>query len=144
MLLFCGTREGQRAFEAMTPEELGPRMAEVGRWFGEHRSRITEGWESTDWPQILLLYDELIRRASTPVARLNRAVAVRYTAGPRAALADVESLLEPLSGYHLLHATHAAILRDRGRDDEARRADQRALMLTDNPAERALLEQRIS
>ncbi len=78
-----------------------------------------------------------------PVARLNRAVAVRYTR-PRAALADIESLLEPLSGYHLLHRTHAAILRNLGRHDEARRADQRALMLTDNPAERALLEQRIS
>jgi hypothetical protein len=42
MLLFCGTREGQRAFEAMAPEELGPRLAEVGRWFGEHQPSITE------------------------------------------------------------------------------------------------------
>lgn len=42
MLLFCGTREAQRAFEAMTPDELGPRLAEVGRWFAEHQSTITE------------------------------------------------------------------------------------------------------
>jgi hypothetical protein len=42
MLLFCGTRDAQRAFEAMTPQELGPRLAEVGRWFGEHESKITE------------------------------------------------------------------------------------------------------
>jgi hypothetical protein len=42
MLLFCGTREAQRAFEAMTPEELSPRLAEVGRWFGEHQSRIAQ------------------------------------------------------------------------------------------------------
>ena len=42
MLLFCGTREAQRAFEAMTPDELGPRLAEVGRWFGEHGPKITE------------------------------------------------------------------------------------------------------
>jgi hypothetical protein len=43
MLLFCGTVEGQRAYHAMTPEELGPRLAEVGRWFGEHRAKIVEG-----------------------------------------------------------------------------------------------------
>jgi hypothetical protein len=42
MLLFCGTREAQRAFEAMTPEELGLRLAEVGRWFAEHQSTIVE------------------------------------------------------------------------------------------------------
>jgi hypothetical protein len=42
MLLFCGTRETQRAFDAMTPEELGPRLAQVGRWFGEHQAKITE------------------------------------------------------------------------------------------------------
>jgi hypothetical protein len=42
MLVFCGTREAQRAFEVMTPDELGPQLAEVGRWFVEHRSMITE------------------------------------------------------------------------------------------------------
>jgi hypothetical protein len=43
MLLFCGTREGQRAYEAMTPDELELRLAEVGRWFGEHRAKMVEG-----------------------------------------------------------------------------------------------------
>ena len=42
VLLFCGTQEAQRAYDAMTPEELGPRLAEVGRWFAEHRGRIVE------------------------------------------------------------------------------------------------------
>jgi hypothetical protein len=42
MLLFCGTREAQRAFETMTPEELGLRLAEVGGWFAENESRIIE------------------------------------------------------------------------------------------------------
>lgn len=42
MLLFCGTQEGQRAYDAMTREELEPRLAEVGRWFGEHRAKIVE------------------------------------------------------------------------------------------------------
>lgn len=42
MLLFCGTVEGQRAYEALSEEELGARHAEVGRWFGEHGSKISE------------------------------------------------------------------------------------------------------
>jgi hypothetical protein len=42
MLLFCGTREAQRAYEATAPEDLGPRFAEVGRWFSEHQTSITE------------------------------------------------------------------------------------------------------
>jgi RNA polymerase sigma factor (sigma-70 family) len=101
-------------------------------------------WEQTDWLQILLLYDELIRRAGTPVARLHRAVALRYVAGPEQALEEIESLEPALSGHHLLHATRAALLRDLGRPDEARLADRQALALTSNPAERALLEQRLA
>jgi hypothetical protein len=42
MLLFCGTVEGQRAYEALSGEELGARHAEVGRWFGEHGAQIAE------------------------------------------------------------------------------------------------------
>jgi predicted RNA polymerase sigma factor len=101
-------------------------------------------WEQTDWLQILLLYDELIRRAGTPVARLHRAVALRYVAGPEAALDEIASLEPALADHHLLHATRAALLRDIGRPDEARLADRRALALTSNPAERALLEQRLA
>jgi RNA polymerase sigma-70 factor (ECF subfamily) len=100
-------------------------------------------WEETDWLQILLLYDQLLRRAPGPVARLNRAIALRYVAGPEAALAEIDALADALGGYHLLHATQAELLRALGRHVEARRADERALMLTANPAERALLEQRL-
>ena len=46
-------------------------------------------------------------------------------------------------GYHLLHATRAALLRDGGREDEVREADRRALARTSNPAERALLGRRV-
>jgi len=101
-------------------------------------------WEETDWLQILLLYDELLRLAPGPVARLNRAIALRYVAGPEAALAEIDALAEPLVGYHLLHATRAELLRALGRPADARRADERALTLTANPAERALLEQRLA
>ncbi|MGX7672304.1 hypothetical protein [Plantactinospora sp. DSM 117369] len=50
----------------------------------------------------------------------------------------------PLDGYHLPHATRAELLRDLGRPDEARAADERALALTANPAEQSLLRQRLT
>jgi predicted RNA polymerase sigma factor len=49
-----------------------------------------------------------------------------------------------LDGYHLFHATRAELLRDLGRPDDARTADERALALTANPAEQSLLRRRLS
>ena len=100
-------------------------------------------WEQTDWLQIMLLYDALLRHADSPVARLNRAIAVRYVSGPAAALAEVDALSDLLGRYHLYHATRAELLREVGHQVEARRADVSALQLTANPAERAILEQRL-
>jgi RNA polymerase sigma-70 factor (ECF subfamily) len=100
-------------------------------------------WEGTDWLQILLLYDALAHFDSSPVIRLNRAIALRYVSGPAAALAEVDALDEALDRYHLYHATRAELLRELGRTVEARHADVAALQLTANPAERVLLEQRI-
>jgi predicted RNA polymerase sigma factor len=100
-------------------------------------------WEATDWPQILLLYDALYARLPTPVVGLHRAIAVRQVVGSNVALAELDALAGPLAAHHLFHATSAQLLRDLGRATEARVADERALGLTENPAERALLEQRL-
>ncbi|MGH9112198.1 MAG: RNA polymerase sigma factor [Acidimicrobiales bacterium] len=101
-------------------------------------------WADTDWEQIVVLYDMLLHLAPSPVTRLHRAVALRYTAGPQAALDELDPLGDALDGYHLYHATRAELLRDLGHPYQARTADQRALHLTANPAEQALLQQRIS
>jgi RNA polymerase sigma factor (sigma-70 family) len=101
-------------------------------------------WADTDWEQIVVLYDMLLHLAPSPVTRLHRAVALRYTAGPQAALDDLDTLADALDGYHLFHATRAELLRALGHPYQARVADQRALHLTTNPAEQALLLQRIS
>jgi RNA polymerase sigma factor (sigma-70 family) len=100
-------------------------------------------WEETDWPQILALYDALLEMMPSPVVQLNRAIARRYVDGAPAALADVDRLAGPLDGYYLFHATRAELLRDLGRSPEARLALGRALDLTENPAERALLRRRM-
>jgi RNA polymerase sigma factor (sigma-70 family) len=101
-------------------------------------------WEATDWLQILLLYDALLHHYPSPVTRLHRAVAVRHVLGASAALEEVDALAAELDRYHLYHATRAELLRDVGRPAEARLADEQALRLTGNPAERALLEQRLT
>jgi len=100
-------------------------------------------WEATDWAQILLLYNSLLIFWPTPVVRLNRAIAMRHVAGPEPALAELESLADELKDYHLYHSTRAQLLRELGRENEVPAALNRALELTENPAERALLRQRI-
>ncbi|MEU6996917.1 sigma-70 family RNA polymerase sigma factor [Nonomuraea sp. NPDC046570] len=97
----------------------------------------------TDWPQIVTLYDMLLCLTPSPVARLHRAVAVRYARGARAALAELTELEQALERYPLFHATRAELLRDLGRRQEARLADERALHLTANPAQQTLLRERI-
>ncbi|TME56627.1 MAG: sigma-70 family RNA polymerase sigma factor [Chloroflexi bacterium] len=100
-------------------------------------------WQETDWRQIVALYDALLDLMPSPVVQLNRAIARRYLDGAPKALADVDRLAEALDGYYLFHAARAEMLRDLGRDADARLALRRARDLTDNPAERALLERRM-
>ena len=100
-------------------------------------------WEDTDWEQIVLLYDMLLHVAPSPVTRLHRAIALRYTLGPRAAMSELDTLAGALDGYHLYHAARADLLRALGNPEHARAADRRALDLTANPAERAVLRQRL-
>jgi predicted RNA polymerase sigma factor len=103
-----------------------------------------ERWEDTDWEQIVLLYDMLLHLAPSPVTRLHRAIALRYTSGPQAAKTELDTLAGLLDDYHLYHATRAELLRLLGQPEQAIAADRRALELTANPAEQAVLQRRIS
>ena len=91
----------------------------------------------TDWRQVLALYDQLYAIAPTQVVALNRAIALAEVAGPERALRDVDAL--DLDSYYLVHAVRADLLVRLGRPAEARSAYDRAVSLTDNAAERALL-----
>jgi predicted RNA polymerase sigma factor len=101
-------------------------------------------WIATDWNQIVLLYDRLLTFWPTSVVRLNRAIALQYVAGPSIALGEVDGLKKDLNDYRLFHATRAQLLRALNRPAEARAADERALELARNPAERALIEERLA
>jgi RNA polymerase sigma-70 factor (ECF subfamily) len=101
---------------------------------------------STDWPQIVALYDVLKTLDGSPLVELNRAVAVAMRDGPAAGLALLDQLAaDPrLAGYHLLPAARADLLRRLGRYGEAAGAYRCALELVGNEPERAFLERRLS
>jgi RNA polymerase sigma-70 factor (ECF subfamily) len=98
--------------------------------------------DETDWRQIVALYDQLLAAAPSPIVELNRAVAVAEVDGPNVALDAVDALGAHLGGYHLYHATRADLLQRLDRSDEAARAYDAAIELTENAAERAFLEGR--
>lgn len=86
---------------------------------------------STDWRQITLLYDQLLRIQPSPVVELNRAVAVAMCEGPEQGLRLVDDLLarEQLANYHLAHSARADLCRRLGRIPEARASYEKALAL---------------
>jgi RNA polymerase sigma-70 factor, ECF subfamily len=101
---------------------------------------------ATDWRRILLVYDQLMEVAPSPVVALNRAVAVAMVDGPAAGLALMDELAASgdLDGYHLLHAGRADLLRRLGRGPEAATVYRRALDLATNPVEQAFLTHRLA
>ncbi|HSC31432.1 MAG TPA: RNA polymerase sigma factor [Gemmatimonadaceae bacterium] len=100
---------------------------------------------STDWRQIVLLYDRLLRIQPSPVVELNRAVAIAMCEGPEQGLALIDDLLarEHLSRYHLAHAARADLCRRIGRIPEARASYEKALELAQHDSERRFLARRL-
>jgi len=103
----------------------------------------SKSWDDTDWRQIVLLYDALLNLSDSPVVRLNRAVALSHLAGPEVALGEVNDLAISLGDYHLFHSARADLLDRTGERGLAREALMRALELTLNPAERALIDRKL-
>jgi len=104
-----------------------------------------ESTAATDWRQIVALYNQLVRIHPSPVAYLNRAVAIAMCDGPEAGLAHIDALLEhgELANYYLAHSARAELYRRLGRTAEARASYERALALTQQEPERQFLQERI-
>jgi RNA polymerase sigma-70 factor, ECF subfamily len=101
---------------------------------------------TTDWAQIVALYDLLMRAEPSPVVELNRAVAVAMRDDPLAGLTLIDTILArgDLENYHLAHAARADLCRRLGRTAESRVSYERALSLTQQEPERRFLERRLS
>ena len=102
-------------------------------------------WESTDWAEVVALYEVLRGLWPSPVVELNRAVAVGMRDGPAAGLAALDRLLdEPaLASYGYFSAARGDLLRRLERWDDAAASYEEALQLIDNDVERAFLFRRI-
>ena len=101
---------------------------------------------ATDWPQIVALYDVLLRVDPSPVVALNRAAAVAKRDGAEAGLLAIEAVMAhgELDDYYLAHAARADMQRRLGLTEAARSSYARALELTRQPAERRFLEARLA
>ena len=99
---------------------------------------------ATDWPQIVGLYDALLRIEPSPVIALNRAVAVAMRDGPDAGLALIEPLLPALPGYHAARAAAADLCRRVGRLHEAQAHYRAAAALARQEPERRFLLRRLA
>lgn len=101
--------------------------------------------QETDWPQIVGLYDVLLRAVPSPVIELNRAAAIARRDGPLAGLVLVDGILQrgELLDYHLAYSARAEFCRQLGRVEEARLAWGRALELTRLEPERRFIEDRL-
>jgi len=97
-----------------------------------------ESADATDWRQVVVLYNQLVRIQPSPVVYLNRAVAIAERDGPEAGLAHIDALLEQgeLANYYLAHSARAELYRRLGRTDEARFSYESALALTQQEPER--------
>ncbi|MDA3624910.1 sigma factor-like helix-turn-helix DNA-binding protein [Saccharopolyspora sp. WRP15-2] len=97
--------------------------------------------KSTDWPQVLALYDILAQFGPNPVVALNRAVAVAEVHGPEAALGLLEALARDkrMARHHRLMATRAHLLEMLGRHAESVAAYRDAARHTTSAPERRYL-----
>jgi RNA polymerase sigma-70 factor, ECF subfamily len=100
---------------------------------------------STDWREVALLYDRLLRIQPSPVVELNRAVAIAECEGPEQGLRLIDALLarEHLSHYHLAHSARADMCRRLGRIPEARASYEKALALAPQEPDRRFLARRL-
>jgi RNA polymerase sigma-70 factor (ECF subfamily) len=137
-------REGLALVErALTSRRFGPYTLEAA--IAAVHAEAADA-AATSWAQIAGLYDVLLRVDPSPVAELNRAVAIAMRDGPAHGLAIVDGILArgDLGDYAPAHAARADLCRRLGRTADAAAAYERALELTRQGPERRFLERRLA
>ena len=139
-LIAEGTKLVRHAFAS---RRLGPYMvqAAISALHAEAPSGAT-----TDWSEIVGLYDLLLRIDPSPVVELNRAVAIAMRDGPVAGLSQIDGLLAKgqLDDYPLAHSAKAELCRRAGQMNQAKASFEKALALTSQEQQRRFLEKRLA
>lgn len=101
-------------------------------------------YDSTNWRQILFLYDRLAESNPSPIVALNRAVALANVEGPDAAMAAMDAIQDrdELESYYLFHAVRGELETRRDNYRAAAGCFRRAMELTAIRAEQAFLADR--
>jgi RNA polymerase sigma-70 factor (ECF subfamily) len=109
-----------------------------------HATRLETGF--TAWPNVVALYDALLTVRPSPIAAVNRAVALAEAQGPDAGLAALAAVEGPerLAAWLPYQAARAGLFAKAGRNAEAAEALRAALALQPAPAERLFLERRLA
>ena len=107
-----------------------------------HVARVSGG--AVDWPAIVALYDTLCVVTGSPVAAINRAVAIAETSGAAAGLAALDAVAadERLRQYQPYWAARAELLARLGEVGDAQAAYDLAIGLESDPAVRRFLQER--
>jgi RNA polymerase sigma factor (sigma-70 family) len=102
-------------------------------------------YESTDWRQILSLYDRLVEFDDSPVVALNRAIAVAKVHGPQAGLETVGAIrdLDTLESYYLLYAVRGEFEMRLNHPEAAAEQFRKSLQLAETKSERMFLSKRL-
>jgi RNA polymerase sigma-70 factor (ECF subfamily) len=132
--------EGSRLVEQALRRLRPGRYQIQGAIAAVHAEAVTAA--DTDWRQIAVLYDQLLRYERTPVVELNRSVAVSFTAGPSEGLSLLAGIdrMGALDGYAPYHLARADMLRRLDRHDEAARSYRDALPHAPNEHVRRFIE----
>jgi RNA polymerase sigma factor (sigma-70 family) len=103
-------------------------------------------YASTNWPQIVELYDRLVEFDDSPVVALNRAVALAEVHGPQAGIEAVNAIrnLQSLDSYHLLHAVLGEFEARLNHPRAAAAHFQKAMQLAEIKVEQAFLARRLA
>ena len=101
---------------------------------------------STNWPRILALYDQLLTLKSSPIAAINRAVAVARVHGPQAGMDALDAITDrsKLESYHLFHVIRGTFAAELGHHPAALTHFRQAGNLASLPAERDFIARRIA
>ena len=137
-------KEGQALVkEALSKQRLGPYQiqAAISALHAE-----APAWAQTDWPQISALYRVLQQLAPSPVVSINAAVAQSYGESPEIALEQLEAMadLPSVENYPPYHLAKSDILMRCGNDQEALRALERGIALSENRANRDFLQTKLA
>lgn len=106
-----------------------------------HTDGVRRG--SVQWSAVVSLYDALVRLTGSPVAEINRAMAVAELEGPEAGLLALEAVGADwrVNSYQPYWAVRATLLARAGKNRQAREAYEIAIGLERDPAVRAYLQQ---